>query len=178
MSFSKFDNISKATREELIGYIDFLMWQYRLVDAFWFLTAEETFNLEVASKLNEDVWSKISTYMARDIKRRFKISGKGVEAVLDALSYNPWAFITKYSVEKGEDKAVISVPSCTPQVARRKRGKSEFLCRNMHLKVFTNFAKEIDDKVKVKCLFAPPDPHPKDLWCKWEFICLVTGRKT
>jgi hypothetical protein len=107
--------------------------------------------------------------MARDIKRRFKISSKGVEAVLEALSFNPWAFITKYSVEKREDKAVISILNCTPQVARRKHGKSEFLCKNMHVKFFTNFSKEIDDKVKVKCLFAPPDSHPKDFWCKWEF---------
>jgi len=153
----------------LVKYIDFLMWQYRIVDAFWFVTAEETLNLEVASKLNEDVWNKISTYMARDIKRRFKISSKGVNAVLEALSYNPWAFITKFNVEKGEDKATISIPSCTPQVARQKHGKREFPCKNMHLKFLANFAKEIDSRVKVKCLFAPPDPHPKDLWCKWEF---------
>jgi len=169
MSFSKLDDISKVAREELVKYVDFLIWQFRIVDAFWFLTAEETFNLEVASKLNEDVWDKIGTYMARDIKRRFKISGKGVDAVLEALSYNPWASITKYNVERGEDKAVISIPSCAPQVARRKRGKREFPCKNMHLNFLANFAKEIDTKVKVKCFFAPPDPHLKDLWCKWEF---------
>lgn len=169
MSFSKFDNISHAKRNELIKYIDFLMWQYRLVDAFWFLTAEDMFNLDVASKMNENVWSKIGTYMARDIKHRFKISGKGVTAVLDALSYNPWAFITKYKVEREESKAIISIRSCTPQVARQKHGKSEFPCKTMHLSLFTNFARELDERVKIRCLFAPPEPHPKDLWCKWIF---------
>jgi len=170
MSFSKFDNISQAMREDLIRYIDFLMWQYRLVDAFWFLITEKTFSLEVASKLNADVWGRIGTHMARDIKRRFKISGKGVDAVLEALSYNPWAFITNYGVERREGVAVISVTHCAPQEARRKHGKSEFLFKNMHVKFFMNFSKEIDDKVRVRCLFAPPDSHPKDLWCRWEFF--------
>jgi len=133
------------------------------------LTAEEAFSLEVASKLNEDVWSTLGTDMARDIKRRFKISGKGVDAVLEALSYNPWAFITKYSIQKEEDKAVVSILSCAPQAARRKRGQNEFLCKSMHLKFFANFAEEIGRKVRAECFFAPPNRRPRDLWCRWEF---------
>lgn len=169
MAFSKFEDVSQATMKEMIKYVEFLLWQYRLVDAFWFLKAEKALNLKVAEKLDEDVWSTIGTYMARDIKHRFKISMKGIDAVLEALSYNPWATITKYVVQKEKDKTVLSIPICPPQIARQKHGKNEFLCKNMHMKFFTNFGKEIDDQVKVNCLFAPPDPHPKDVWCKWEF---------
>jgi hypothetical protein len=169
MPFSKLEDVSKATKKEMREYIEFLLWQYRLVDAFWFLEAEKTFNLKVAEKLDEHVWSTIGTHMAKDIKQRFKISKKGIDAVAEALSYNPWATITKYIVQKEKDKTVLSVPICPPQMARKKHRKNEFLCRNMHLMFFANFAKEIDEKVKVKCLFAPPDPHPKDVWCKWEF---------
>ena len=170
MAFSKFDRATQATGKEMREYIKFLLWQYRLVDAFWFLETEKAFNLEVAEKLNEAVWSILGTHMARDIKQRFKISMKGIDAVLEALSYNPWATITKYVVKKEEYKTTLSIPSCPPQIARQKHGKNEFLCKNMHQKFFTNFAKEIDERVEVKCLFAPPDPHPRELWCKWEFF--------
>lgn len=34
---------------------------------------------------------------------------------------------------------------------------------------FSGFAKEIDERVEVRCVMAPPDPHPDDLWCQWEF---------
>jgi hypothetical protein len=39
----------------------------------------------------------------------------------------------------------------------------------MHLKEFKAFCREIDEKLSVKCVFAPPDDHPSDCFCLWEF---------
>jgi len=37
-------------------------------------------------------------------------------------------------------------------------------CKNMHLKEFKAFCKEIDEKIEVNCIFAPPDNHPNDFF--------------
>jgi hypothetical protein len=161
---------SEMGDKEVRKYVDFLLRQYRLTDAFWFLAVEDTFGTEAAVKLNEDIWGRMGGLAAREIKEGFSLEEEGVARVLEALSYFPWTVIVGYEMEETADGARIRVPDCPPQAARVRMGKGEFPCKMMHLAEFTNFAKEIDEGVEVRCLMAPPDPHPEDVWCEWEMI--------
>ncbi len=153
-------------------YVEFLLRQYRLVDALWFLAIEDKFGLNIAVELNEKIWEEIGGRAAREIKKRFNIKEKGLDGFLKAIKYYPWCIILNYEFEKIEDKILLRVRNCLPQIARIKSGRGEYPCKNMHLREFKAFCKEIDEKIEVKCIFAPPDEHPNDCFCLWEFKIL------
>ena len=162
-------DFTQWSKKELQKYNEFILNQYRRIDGFWFLGVENKFGYQSAIELNDQVWNRMSKLITREIKERFSIQQKGLGGFVKVLKYFPWAIITGYQIEVKDHEVFISVPHCPSQEARLKRGIGEYDCKNMHYGEFEGIINQVDENIKIECLFAPPDDHPKELFCNWRF---------
>lgn len=157
--------------ERLLDYLFLQVRNLWRVDGLYFLGIEKKSGTEAAAEIDADVWEVMAGIEAKSLQKMFKVGeNPDVAKIMELLQKSSWALDQPFkTVEIGNKRAVLSVDRCRTQETRSSKGLGEFPCKKVRFGYLRNFAKTLNPKVKVKCLICPPDKHPKDSWCKWEF---------
>ncbi|MDH5695665.1 MAG: DUF6125 family protein [Dehalococcoidia bacterium] len=141
------------------------------VDGLWFTTVEQKYGLDVAIEMDVEVWRRLGLIQAKRMVNTFDIKKDSpIQAVISVLQVDPVLFIFKPQVvELTDGRAILRCTDCPPQKARIRGGKGEFPCKPVGLAIFGSYAEVIDPKIKLSCLTCPPDAHPPQYWCEWQF---------
>lgn len=164
-------DLEGLTKEELIDYIEDLSKNWLAIDGTWFQAVEREFGLEKAIELDAAQWKRFTIVEAKRIMRRFNIQENGgISALVKALNYRVYANINiQETVEISENRCVFRMNDCRVQSARKRRKLPDFPCKPVGIIEYEDFAKTIDPRIKTKCICCPPDQHPDNYYCAWEF---------
>jgi hypothetical protein len=140
-------------------------------DGLWFQAVENRDGMEAAMELDAQAWERFTTIEARRIMRRHGIEGGGgLPALEKALGFRLYAYINEQTITWVDDHTLrFEMNDCRVQSARKRKGLPDFPCKPVGLVEYAGFAETIDPSIRTRCLTCPPDPHPDDLWCAWEF---------
>lgn len=163
--------LKDLTREQLEKLITDLSKRWIAHDGLWFLAAEEKFDLETAIELDTRAWEKFTVIEANRIIDFLGLPPDGgLKALATALDYRLYAFLNQQATEWVDDKTLVfKMTNCRVQSARKRKGLPDFPCKSVGLVEYSGFAKTIDPRIKTRCIACPPDPHPEEYFCAWEF---------
>ena len=166
------EELEKLSKNKLIDYIEDISKNWLAIDGTWFQAVEREFGLEKAIELDIESWNVFTVIEAKRIMQRFKIpENGGIPALMKALSFRVYANINKQEiVEVSEKRCVFRMNDCRIQSARKRKKLPDFPCKNVGLPEYSLFAKTIDKRIETKCICCPPDDHPEDYYCAWEFM--------
>ncbi|MHA1106868.1 MAG: DUF6125 family protein [Promethearchaeota archaeon] len=169
------EDLKELTREELVNYIEDLSKNWLAIDGTWFQVAEREYGLERAIELDVEQWKRFTVIEAKRIMKSFNIpKDGGIPALMKALKYRVYANINiQEIVEISENRCVFRMNNCRVQFARKSRGLPDFPCKPVGVIEYGDFAKTIDPRIETKCICCPPDNHPENYYCAWEFTLKV-----
>jgi len=165
------DLLLQLSKEELIGLLENAAKNWLAHDGLWFLAVEGAYDMETAIKLDAQAWERFTVIEAKRIMRHRGIEpGGGIPALKEALQYRLYAHLNVQEIIDVDERTIVfRMNECRVQAARKRDGRPDFPCKPVGLMEYGGFAKTIDPRFQTRCIACPPDPHPDEYWCAWEF---------
>lgn len=167
----KINNIEDLSKEELLDYVKDLSIRWLAHDGLWFQAIEQKLGMKTAIEMDEKAWGKFTIIEAKRIKDFLGLpENGGLEGLAKALNFRLYASINEQEIIWVNPKQIIfRMNKCRVQVARDRKNMDPFPCKSVGIIEYSGFAKTIDTRIKTRCVACPPDEHPVEYYCAWEF---------
>jgi hypothetical protein len=163
------------SKEELIAIIVDDAKNWLAHDGLWFQAVDQQYGMETAIDIDRAAWEKFTVVEAKRIMSRLGLEpGGGIPALVECLKHRLYARLNlQESIEVTDTRAVFRMVDCRVQSARKRKGLPDFPCKSVGVVEYAGFARTIDPRIETHCIACPPDQHPDDFWCAWEFVLNV-----
>lgn len=163
--------INEITRDKIADFIFLHLRDMWAVDGLYYLGIEEKWGTEAATEIDRKVWEIMGKIEARKLKDFLQIKNNDIPSMIKALQHSGWALdLEDKEIIIENERAIVRNVKCRVQNTRLKKGLEEFGCKPVRWGFLKSFAKEFNPDIEVKCIVCPPDQHPSNLWCQWEFV--------
>ena len=163
--------LQDLSKEELISIIIDDAKNWLAHDGLWFQAVERMYGMEQAIEADRAAWEKFTVIEAQRIMNRLGIEpGGGIPALVECLKHRLYARLNLQEAIAVTDQSVVfRMVDCRVQSARKRKGLADFPCKSVGLVEYAEFARTVDPRIETRCIACPPDAHPDDYWCAWEF---------
>jgi len=160
------------SKEELIAIVVDDAKNWLAHDGLWFQAIEQRYGIETAIEIDRAAWEKFTVVEANRIMARLGLEpGGGIPALVECLKHRLYARLNlQEAIEVTDTRAVFRMVDCRVQSTRKRKGLPDFPCKTVGVVEYAGFARTIDPRIETRCIACPPDPHPEDYWCAWEFV--------
>jgi len=164
--------LNNLSKEELIRIIIDDAKNWLAHDGLWFQAVEQRYGIDTAIDVDRDAWRHFTVVEAKRIMERLRMKpGGGIPALVECLKHRFYARLNLQDViEQTENRVVFRMLDCRVQSARKRKGLPDFPCKSVGIVEYSEFARTIDPRITTTCLACPPDQHPEEYWCAWEFV--------
>ncbi|AEG13908.1 hypothetical protein Desku_0277 [Desulfofundulus kuznetsovii DSM 6115] len=165
------NQFSELTREELLVVLGDFARRWLAHDGLWFQAVEREHGMDAAIRADAAAWEQFTVNEARRIMKLHGIpENGGIPALKKALGYRMYALLNRQEiVDVNENRIIFRMNDCRVQSARKRKNLPDFPCKTVGLVEYAGFARAIDPRIKTRCICCPPDEHPEEYYCAWEF---------
>ena len=163
--------LQKLSHKQLIEIIVDDAKNWLAHDGLWFQAVEAAHGMDAAIEADRAAWAKFTCIEAKRIMTRLGLKpGGGIPALVECLKHRFYARLNlQQSIEVSETRAVFQMVDCRVQSARKRKGLADFPCKKVGIVEYSEFARTIDPRIETRCIACPPDAHPDEYYCAWEF---------